>query len=167
MTIRYAGIGSRKTPADVLLLMENIGRDLAGKGMTLRSGGAKGADSAFERGCDQAGGDKEIFLSGDAEAWAFEEAREHVPEDRPDFDGWKPYVRGLIARNMMQVLGRDGDEPVAIVICWTPADIKDGGGTGYAMRCAASRGIPIHNLMDEGATERLKDALRKLLKEKE
>ena len=58
----YAGIGSRETPPDILLKMVKIGCHLAKMGWTLRSGGAPGADSAFEKGCDLGGGDKQIFL---------------------------------------------------------------------------------------------------------
>ena len=58
----YAGIGARTAPAEVLELMEGLAERLAGKGWVLRSGRAKGADSAFERGCDRASGRKEIYL---------------------------------------------------------------------------------------------------------
>ena len=46
----YAGVGSRETPPDVLKTMLKIGRYLAVKGYTLRSGGAKGADTALRMG---------------------------------------------------------------------------------------------------------------------
>ena len=48
----YAGVGSRETPQDVLKIMWKIGKHLADKGYTLRSGGARGADAACENGCD-------------------------------------------------------------------------------------------------------------------
>ncbi|KKK66924.1 hypothetical protein LCGC14_2959220 [marine sediment metagenome] len=142
----YAGIGSRKTPKGVLEMMERTASRLARTGWILRSGGAEGADSAFERGCNHAGGQKQIFRARDAKKWAFVEAEKHMPANRPPFKTWKPYVRGLIARNMMQILGENGDSPVNVVLCWTPAKIKDGGGTGYAIRCALSRSISVYNL---------------------
>ena len=142
----YAGIGSRSTPSDVLSIMNEIGSKLGQLDWTLRSGGASGADTAFELGCLRAGGRKEIFKSGDAKEWAFEEARKHIPANRPPFDYWKPYVRGLIARNMMQVLGHDGDQPAKLVMCWTMAK-NQGGGTGYAIRCAEAHDIPVFNLI--------------------
>ena len=58
----YAGVGSRETPLDVLKTMWKIGNYLATKGYTLRSGGAKGADTAFENGCDSVIGSKEISM---------------------------------------------------------------------------------------------------------
>lgn len=60
--ICYAGIGSRETPKSILEFFEYLGELLAKKGFTLRSGAAKGADSAFEKGCDRVSGLKEIFL---------------------------------------------------------------------------------------------------------
>ena len=58
----YAGIGARKTPGGVLVLMREVGAILARDGWMLRSGGAEGADSAFEAGAKSAGGAREIFL---------------------------------------------------------------------------------------------------------
>ena len=49
-TKTYAGIGSRRTPPEILRLMERMALILSGAGYTLNSGGAKGADSAFENG---------------------------------------------------------------------------------------------------------------------
>jgi O-acetyl-ADP-ribose deacetylase (regulator of RNase III) len=46
----YAGIGSRETPLDVLDDMTLIAQALEGRGFTLRSGFAGGADTAFELG---------------------------------------------------------------------------------------------------------------------
>lgn len=58
----YAGIGSRKTPPEIIEIFERMGSWLAKKGHILRSGGAEGADSAFEKGCDKESGEKEIYL---------------------------------------------------------------------------------------------------------
>lgn len=155
----YAGVGSRKTPEDILEIMKIFAMRMAKKWWVLRSGGAVGADQAFETGCDMGFGKKEIFRAYDAPEWAYIEAVEHIPENRPPFNLWKPFTRGLIARNMMQILGPKGDDPVKFMICWTPADIKDGGGTGYAVRCAASRKIPIYNLHDESILNKFRKAL--------
>ena len=47
----YAGIGSRTLPYSVVRNMTQMGIKFAEKGWTLRSGGALGADRAFEDGC--------------------------------------------------------------------------------------------------------------------
>lgn len=46
----YTGIGSRETPSEILALMTKVGQKLASEGWCLRSGGAEGADTAFEEG---------------------------------------------------------------------------------------------------------------------
>ena len=46
----YAGIGSRETPVNILYMMKKLARALGKSDWTLRSGGAKGADSAFYSG---------------------------------------------------------------------------------------------------------------------
>ena len=48
-TMTYAGIGSRATPQAELEAMTEAAKMLSEKGYTLRSGGAKGADTAFEK----------------------------------------------------------------------------------------------------------------------
>ena len=58
----YAGIGSREAPALIQGFFTKLAERLAGQGYVLRSGGAAGADKAFEKGCDEASGEKEIFL---------------------------------------------------------------------------------------------------------
>ena len=60
--IYVAGIGARDTPDTALAKMRGLGKMLANKGLVLRSGGAEGADSAFEEGWDSLSGRKEIFL---------------------------------------------------------------------------------------------------------
>jgi len=46
----YVGIGSPDAPNQILRLMEDLGRALAVKGLTLRTGGELGPGSAFEKG---------------------------------------------------------------------------------------------------------------------
>jgi len=161
ISLAYAGIGSRKTPADVLALMRRIGERLALRGWTLRSGHAEGADQAFEAGCLAAGGRHEIFLpwpgfNGAPDAPGYvcprfgatlmvEAARFH-----PAWAQCNPGVRKLHARNVCQVLGLDLDAPIAAVICWTPGAAA-GGGTGHAIRIAHAYGIPVFDL---GAADR-------------
>ena len=50
MTKYFAGIGSRETPQDILKLMTKSAYRLEQLGYVLRSGGARGADKAFELG---------------------------------------------------------------------------------------------------------------------
>lgn len=160
----YAGIGSRQTPEDILALMAATARMLAAQGWTLRSGGAGGADTAFELAVSEA--QREIFLpwpsfSGRpglvisslpvfAQAEAI--AKTHHPASgNPEV--WKK-IGKLMARNACQVLGRDLTSPSAFVLCWAAKSKRDDtgrvvdveGGTGLAVRVAATYGVPVYNL---------------------
>jgi hypothetical protein len=154
----YAGIGSRQTPLPVLALMSAVAARLAAAGWTLRSGGADGADLAFEQGAGN--GPKEIYLpwqgfNGNASLLSEidDAAFELAAQYHPNWNRLKPSVRRLIARNGYQVLGRDLTTPVRFVLCWTPDGIISAqgrtaasGGTGQAIAIAADRGIPVFNL---------------------
>jgi len=164
----YTGIGSRNAPPKILKKMTIYARVLEQFGYTLRSGGARGSDKAFEKGVSKKE-NKEIFKSSDAVDWAFKYVGKHcMPKDRTGFNHWEPYTKGLLARNMMQVLGYDGVHPAEFVVCWT----KDGdtrtsevGGTGYAIRCAQKNDIPVYNLTYEDQVEGFEEFLRSLFRE--
>lgn len=154
----YAGIGSRETPPAVQKQMQNIARNLAEQNLTLRSGGAKGADHAFEQGCDFVKGTKEIFTAkDDIPEWAFEMFRKFHPAP----ERCSEFVRRLHARNAMILFGKEspglwycgygrGENPIVkFIVCWTPEG-KVSGGTGQAMRIAKHYSIPIINLFGNG-----------------
>lgn len=148
----YAGIGARKAPEDILKKMSLIAFRLRQEGYILRSGGAVGSDSAF---MSSAGVKSEIFKANDFSnnghftfpRWVEEEVVKHCWEC--PIENMRPFIAALIKRNMMQILGKNGDSPVDFVICWTPMDDpcdKGSGGTRYATRCAVHHGIPVFNL---------------------
>jgi hypothetical protein len=155
----YAGIGSRSTQKSILQLMEWIGHYLGARGWILRSGGAEGADKAFEEGCDQVQGEKEIFLpwkgyndntsplyykskliSDDIKHQSFDLAEKYHP-------AWGQCTYGakcLLARDGMQILGVDLKTSVSMVIFWSPKIGR--GGTSQALRIAEDNNIKIFNL---------------------
>lgn len=155
----YAGIGSRTTPGDILTLMHKFGYAF-GRNAILRSGAAPGADAAFEAGCDEAQGQKEIYLpwrrfNGYPHDGALHDPSEAAMELAAQYHpGWrylKRSVKKLIARNGHQVLGQDLKTPVDLVVCWTPDGSLDGtgsksGGTGQALRIAYDHLISIANM---------------------
>jgi hypothetical protein len=125
--------------------MDQAGFDHAFKGWLLRSGGAKGADLAFEAGHDSAvldgaTGTKEIFKAADATPEALELAAEY----HPAWERCSPYARKLHARNGFIVLGERLNDPVDFVVCYTEGG-KLKGGTAQALRIAGDNGIPILN----------------------
>lgn len=150
----YAGIGSRLTPATALVVMEGTAAMLAQRGLTLRSGGAQGADMAFEYGCHQANGKKEIFLpwkrfNGNASPLVSppKEADELAALCHPNWKACDRIARRFHARNCQQVLGEHLDDPVDFVLFW--ARERDGvvqGGTATAIYLARNQRIPTFNL---------------------
>ena len=160
----YCGIGSRQTPQHILGIMTKIGESFAQKGLLLRSGGAIGADTAFERGCDVVKGKKEIFYATNNKGIIVSEeimqqALVLAGQVHPAWHRCSDYVKRLHARNGMQILGRELNKPVDFVVCWT----KDGGptgGTGQAIRLAMSRDIKIYNLYFDSHLQELRELYR-------
>ena len=164
----YAGIGSRKTPRDILDIMVDVGAWMAREGHTLRSGHAPGADQAFEDGCNRLRGSKEIYLP-----WSrFENApmtKGYILADVPEaweiaerfHPAWHKLSQGaqkMMARNSHQVLGLNLQTPCDLVICWTEHG-AGGGGTGQALRIAKSHNIPIYDLGIPGMIAQLEAKL--------
>lgn len=167
-TFRYAGIGSRETPLPAMSLQKKIAARLSERGYTLLSGGADGADAAFESGCF---GKKEIFLpwpgfnhfkGRHCVTLPSSEAFRVAATLHPGWSRLKESVQALMARNSHQILGADLRSPVDFVVCWT----RDGceqesersrstGGTGQAITLASRWGIPVINLARSDAMGRL------------
>ncbi len=150
----YAGIGSRKTPPSILTLIEHTAVYLAKKGLTLRSGGAPGADTAFERGCDRVGGKKEIFLpwkgfNGNHSPHFSPPAQAEVIASfcHPHWKACSPVSRKFHARNCPQILGLHLETPVDFVLFWAPEENgRIQGGTATAVTLAREMKIPTFNL---------------------
>ena len=136
----YAGIGSRKTPEDVLEFMTRFARVLASKGYILRSGGADGADTAFAKGANK----KEILRPKHASAEAIKIAMDIHPAPQH----CNEYVRKLHGRNVQIILGENLDKPVDFVVCWSPGG-KAIGGTGLGIRLADRESIIVYNLFKQ------------------
>ena len=158
----FAGVGSRKTPVAIQNFMKKIASKLEANGLTLRSGGADGADSAFESGIQDAK-HKEIYepkhvndnTFGNAkQARAISEAVHPVPHALKSM-----YIKNLMARNGYQILGSDLSTPCDFVLCYAPLN-SDGtttGGTGQAVRLATLVGVPVFNLAIPGMRDTFDD----------
>ena len=151
----YSGIGARRAPPEVLSLMTRAAFALLKRGYVLRSGHAIGADSAFERGAGAAAqiflpapgwrGSASTFHSGTLGEGVWGKAREIAAAHHPAFGTLSRFVQDLHTRNVFQVLGPALDSPSEFVLCWT-ADGEASGGTGQALRIAATYGVPVYNL---------------------
>lgn len=147
----YSGIGSRETPLPVLNDMKEIANILQATHI-LRSGGAGGADSAFESG---AGDRKEIYLPfngfngrqvDNEKFFVFtSDAMKLAPHYHPAWKRCDFAARRFHARNCHQVLGLDLKTPVDFVICYTERGLIKGG-TATAIRIAKDNDIPVFNL---------------------
>lgn len=135
----YSGIGSRQTPQDIINNMTLIAAALDARGYILRSGGAKGADKAFETGAKQS-----IILRPEH---ATNEARAIAASFHPAWDKCNAYVRNLHGRNAQIILGEELDKPAEFVLCWTPNETR--GGTSLGIKIARHNNIPIYNFAVE------------------
>lgn len=166
----YTGIGARDTPKRILNVMHGIATELSEYGYTLRSGGADGADDAFEEGCDFVRGLKEIYLPwqnfNDNPSKLYNIAPEAYDIAEKLYGArWRNIsvsVRHLMARNMHQVTGKTLDNPSDFVVCWTPDGCRtkaertsNTGGTGQAIAYADTMHIRVFNLYNEDEYERL------------
>lgn len=169
----YTGVGSRETPPGVQRQMMELADWLRLLGYTLRSGGAGGADTAFEMG---AMGRAHIYLP-----WQGFNGRYHSRRNSPSAQAYSlaatihpawnklgPGPRSLHARNCHQVLGDKLDSPSAFLVCWTPdactseaTRSKNTGGTATAIVLAERNAIPVFNLRDAQATSALDSLLRR------
>ena len=173
----YTGVGSRNTPQPVLRLIRNLATQL-GEQFILRSGGADGADSAFEAGADLISAEKEIYLpwknynnnsshlfnqpygAGAIAKEAYGERWIHLT----------PAVKKLMTRNVLQVLGEDLQTPSSFVVCWTEDGCESAeertrntGGTGQTIAIASMFNIPVFNLANDDAIERMLDHIANIL----
>ena len=171
----YAGVGSRRTPPNILDAMADIAQTLGDASAALSTGGANGADKAFETGALRTdapitvhtpwpgyngyrpGRDPETDIdvvhpkSTDTIGGASyaDIAREHHPY-------WSRCTRGvraLFVRNVSILAGALDDDggtlPIRAVIAYTPNGLpvgREAGGAGHTLRTAAALGIPFVNL---------------------
>lgn len=171
----YTGVGSRETPADIVLMMNALGKKLADADWILRTGAAVGADQAFELGWiqhvavtqDRAFTPAEIFLPWDGyekhsrdmcfgcnilpdldNPALYKDALVIAEQTHPNWAACKRGARSMHARNVYQVLGRDLMTPSRMLIAWTPLTRagEPKGGTATAIRLAESYKIPCFNL---------------------
>lgn len=142
-SLLYAGIGSRDTPLYIQIIMRRTALGLGRAGWTLRSGGARGADSAFIEGAQAGKHPIEVFTKG-----ANYEAMTIAAKNHPAWERCDPYARDLLGRNVHILLGPKLVEPVRFVLCWT--DSLSRSGTAHACRVAHAFNIPVVNLWHEG-----------------
>lgn len=145
----YTGVGSRRTPENVMEMLTELAVECRQRGLILRSGAADGADTAFENGAGKLkeiyipwkgfNGSKSTFYNSDPKA------SEIAKKIHPRWHGLSEGARKLHSRNVHQVLGEYLDTPSDFLICWTEGG-KDVGGTATAIKLAKQHNLPVFNL---------------------
>lgn len=169
----YTGIGSRATPAPVLDTMRRIARYLAGRGWTLRSGGASGADLAFEGACIDTPSSSRLIYRPNGRVFANGAYVSTIPLHQqvaaieiaerlhPCWSNVPLTKRPPLARNPFQVTGAALDIPSNFVVYWAiERDSEPQGGTRIAVMYARELGVPTFNLLF--GTEPLKVYLKEI-----
>ena len=158
-TMTYAGIGSRETPAEVLILMTKAAKWLEAKGYKLQTGKTfgnreEGADKAFSDGTNN----KELFGPEAANEKTIAIAKEMHPAPQHLKEGGLK----LMARNTNQVFGVKLDTPVDFVLFYAEETkgIRPKGGTGQAVEMARLKGIPTINMANSDWKKQLTDVLK-------
>ena len=126
--------------------MKHLAHRLGNAGWILRSGGAQGADSAFEDGA------KDFESKILRPKHATTEAKTIAAEVHPAWHMCDDYARNLHGRNVQIILGEQLDTPVECVICWTYPNVKRGG-TLLGINLAHTPNIPVFNLAVHGVEE--------------
>lgn len=148
----YTGVGSRDTPGNVCQLMTSTAKRLNEQGYILRSGGARGADYAFEIGADNPA----IYIASETA-----KPVSRKPGIFPDLEAYRAtvkkcclhykniqsqYAKDLHTRNVCQVIGHDPKEIIRsdFLLAYTlNGDYV--GGTTTAIRCAELFEVPVFN----------------------
>lgn len=168
-----AGIGSRKTPPEILRQIEKLGAYCRAQGIWVRSGHALGADYAWEKGSRERcivylpfpGYGPEEFHTQQITSLppskpqffkihpaALERAQHSVSQFHKGSQYLKPFARQCHTRNYFQIMGsKEKEHPVNAVVCWTPLGKRGQatGGTKQALAIAAANDIPIFNLFHD------------------
>lgn len=163
----FTGVGSRETPQDIQDIMEEFAFKLSQDCWVMRSGGAEGADSAFQAGASNtfATFEPEIYMPWYGfnnlytepgllfpTKWKnIQEAYEIASKIHPNWDACSDGAKTLHSRNIYQVLGHNLATPSKFLICWAKTD-KNGdatGGTRTTWMLAKQYNIPCFNLIFE------------------
>ena len=136
----WAGIGSRITPIDVLHKMTVVAYDLDKQGYVQRSGGATGADTAFEKGVKS---NNKIILRPEHATRA---SITLASTFHPAWERCNEYARLLHGRNAMIIMGEDLQTPAKFVLYWAPSETH--GGTAMGVAIAKANKIPTYNFKD-------------------
>lgn len=187
MTKYYTGVGSRNLTPSQLSLLEEIGKALASKGFTLRSGGADGTDIAFQKGACSVNPTKtEIWIpwktfnslplsQGSLSQANYVTISQEQTEKAgqwlcdtgimPWWSNCKQSVQKLHSRNVHQVVGNEdtSSAPLSKVCIYAAEEDENDnvkGGTRTAVMASRFLNIPTYNILIDEQKDKLLRLLR-------
>ncbi|WP_372371430.1 hypothetical protein [Candidatus Uabimicrobium sp. HlEnr_7] len=168
---KYAGIGSRNTPNEILKVMKRLGTHYANNKYLLRSGNCQGADQAFQHGVNivephlielflpNKNYNKKKQVKGNRIVYDqkhFKEALVIASQIHLRWSNLSKMGKIFHGRSVQMILGYDLQTPSDFVICWTH-EAKEVGGTAIGIILAKEKNIPVLNLANK---EHLNECLR-------
>lgn len=161
----YVVVANPDMPAEIVSRFQEAAMMLENHGYTVRVGGMAGIDEAIEKTV------KKIEVHLPWRGFGEKESKFYFNTDRafavakqfhPAYDTLKKSIQAFLAKNARLVMGDKMISPALFMLCWT----EDGceslrarnsrtGFTGHPIAIASALGIPIFNLANPDALQRL------------
>jgi len=172
----YAGIGSEKTPPEICSLFKDISLGLGKAGYTLRTGRYKGADRAFEDGCDSVKGLKEVYIPWQGFGGSIsplvlgkletkELAYKFTNKYFEPFSEMLGFTRRKYVISIFEIMGVDLKSPIDFVLAWDDGGIYSGV-CNLTIKIASLYKIPVFNAKDFETENEARIGLVKFLRER-
>lgn len=145
----YAGLGDKEVSENAGSIIFNVGKKMAENNYLLRSGGAEGVDTFFEKGCDLVKGNKEIFTPW-VKSNKYKEAEQIAKGHTAVWFKPKGIVQKILTRNVFILLGKELNKPVDLVLVWQNGETDV---YRHLVRTAASYNIRVYNLAEVSVRE--------------
>lgn len=166
----YVGCGDANTPEEVFPLIIRIAKYLDNMGYVLRVSGVSIPDEAFLSGAVR---EPEIYLpwkefnNKTSKTYRYPEAAKSLTlRYHRNFANYKLPAQAMAIRNTCMVEGKYLTSRASLIICWTPdgceSSVTRSAKTGFTapiITMATELNIPIFNLKNPDAPERLKEHL--------
>jgi len=164
----YAVTGNRDMPAHLVTKMIELVKKLEGLGYTLRTGGLEGIEEAVENAA-MIETKKEVILpfrdfNQKKSKFTYVSDRAHAVAKLffPSYDTIKKGAQLFLAKNARLVMGNNMVSPALFLLCWTEDGVEAArdrtmrtGFTGHPIAIASTIGIPVFNLGNPSAEQRL------------
>lgn len=165
--LSVAFMGNKEPPEEILSKIRSLIPFLESKGFTIRTG----ADGVIEETADAVAVKKEFIIPwkgfNEKESplyWSIERAHHIAKMFHPTYDQMKKGVHGILAKNARMVMGHKMMSPATLFIVWTPDGVEKAkevvaatGFSGHAIKIACAAGVPVFNLGNQSAEQRVRD----------